>query len=89
MKELRRKRRDAGKTERAGIVFLCLLVAAFCIYMVTEVWQGYLILIVGVGATVVVGLLALLAVRVGWSVVYGAVKGVLNEVRNLPKDFRE
>ena len=89
MKELRRKRRDAGRTERASIVFLCLLVAAFCIYMVTQVWQGYLILIVGVGATVVVGLLVLLAVRIGWTVVYGAVKGVLKEVKNLPKDFRD
>ena len=57
--------------------------------MVTEVWQGYLILIAGAGAVLVVGLLVLLVVKIGWTVVYGAAKGVLKEVKNLPKDFRD
>ena len=85
--------RKGDKYEKVGFVLGFLLLSAFLIYFVIMAWKtniifGLVLLGVVLAATIVAGLAYLVLLGVVWAVVYGAMKGAINEVKNFLKEMR-
>ena len=74
-----------GKAGKAGVVLGCIYLSACFIYIIVKLWEGLIILAVVLIATLVAGLAYLILLEIGCAVVYGAIKGAINEVKKLLK----
>ncbi len=93
MKEIRDNWRKGGKADKAGLVLAGILGGAFWIYIIVQAWKTNFILGMGLLAvvlvvTLVAGLAYLLLLGIVWSVIYGAIKGAVSEVKNFLKDMK-
>jgi len=90
MKEIRDDWRKGGKAYKAGVVLGCIYLSAFLIYFVIMAWKTNLILGIGLLVvflivTLVAGFAYLTLLGIVWSVIHGAIKGAINEVKNFLK----
>ena len=93
MKEIRDMWRKGGKANKAGLVLVGILVGAFWIYIIVQAWETNFILGMGLLAVVlvvmlVVGLAYFILLGIAWSVIYGAIKGAVSEVKNFLKEMK-
>ena len=91
MKEIRDNWRKGRKADKAGIVLGFLLLSTFLIYFVIMAWKtniifGLVLLGVVLAATIVAGLAYLVLLGIVWSVIHGAIKGAVSEVKNFLKE---
>ena len=93
MKEIRDKWRKGGKADKAGLVLTGILVGAYWVYIIVQAWKTNFILGMGLLAgfllvMLVAGLAYLLLLGIVWSVIYGAIKGAVREVKNFLKEMK-
>jgi hypothetical protein len=93
MKEIRGNWRKGGKAYKAGIVLGFLLLSTFLIYFVIMAWKtniifGLVLLGVVLVVTLVAGLAYLTLLGIVWSVIHGAIKGAVSEVKNFLKEMK-
>ena len=53
-----------------------------------EILEGLVILAAVLAATLIAGLIYWALLGIGWAVVYGAIRGAINEVKNFLKELR-
>jgi len=85
MKQIRDMWRKSRKTYKAGVVLGCIYLSACFIYIIVKLWEGLIVLAVVLIATLVAGLAYWILLGIGWAVVYGAIKGGINEVKKFLK----
>ncbi len=88
MKQIRDMWGKGGKAYKAALVLGYICVSAWFIYVIVKVWEGLIILAVVLISTLVAGLAYWILLGIGWAVVYGAIKGAINEVKNFLKEMK-
>ena len=79
-----------GKAGKVGIVLGCIYFSVFLAYLVmwgkgVEILEGFVVLAAVLAATLIAGLIYWVLLGLGWAVVYGAIKGSINEVKKFLK----
>ena len=88
MNEIRDMWRKGGKAEKAGLVLACIIASAWGIYVILHIWEGILGLVVLLIVAGVVGLIYVMLLMIGVAVVKGAIKGIVNEIKQFMKDLK-
>lgn len=93
MREIRDRWQNGGKAEKAGFVLGGVFAGAFWIWLIVQAWKTNLFLdlgkgLLGIVVVAVAGLASFILLGIVCSIIYGAIKGAVNEVKKFLKELR-